>query len=72
MRIAMTVSEQLKKAILSSKKTKYAIAVGSGIDHAVLRRFLKGERDIKLKTADQLATFLGLDLTKKKHTESKK
>jgi len=65
------ISEELKKAILSSKKTKYAIAVGSGIDHAVLRRFLNGERDIKLKTADQLASFLGLELYKKKLTESK-
>ena len=64
MRIKMTVSEQLKKAILSSKKTRYAIAVGSGIDHAVLRRFLKGERDIKLQTADKLAEYFGLKLSK--------
>lgn len=72
MRIKMTVSEQLKKAILSSKKTRYAIAVGSGVDHAVLRRFLKGERDIKLQTADKLAEYFGLNLIKKKRTESKK
>jgi hypothetical protein len=62
----MSLSEQLRKAILSSKKTRYAIAVGSGIDHAVLRRFVKGERDIKLKTAESLAEYLGLELAKKK------
>lgn len=62
----MSLSEKLRKAILSSKKTRYAIAVGSGIDHAVLRRFVKGERDIKLKTAESLAEYLGLELAKKK------
>jgi hypothetical protein len=62
----MSLSEHLRKAILSSKKTKYAIAVGSGVDHAVLRRFLRGERDIKLKTAESLADYLGLELTKKR------
>lgn len=60
----MTLSEELRKAVLSSKHTRYAIAVGSGIDHAVLRRFMSGERDIKLKTADQLSAFLGLELKK--------
>lgn len=66
----MSLSEQLRKALLSSKKTKYAIAVGSGIDHAVLRRFIKGERDIKLKTAESLAEYLGLELAKKKSKKS--
>ncbi len=66
----MSLSEQLRKAILSSKKTRYAIAVGSGIDHAVLRRFVKGERDIKLKTAESLAEYLGLELAKKKAKKS--
>lgn len=60
----MTLSEQLKSAVLKSKLSRYAIAIGAGIDHAVLRRFMSGERDIKLKTADQLAAFLGLELAK--------
>lgn len=68
----MTISEELKKAILKTKRTRYAIAVGSGVDHAVLRRFMSGERDIKLKTADQLAKFLGLELTKTQNSSSKK
>lgn len=62
----MSLSEQLRKAILSSKKTRYAIAIGSGVDHAVLRRFIRGERDIKLKTAESLADYLGLELAKKR------
>lgn len=68
--VRMTISEELRTAILKSKLTRYAIAVGSGIDHAVLRRFMNGERDIKLRTADQIANFLGLELAKKRRSSS--
>lgn len=57
-----SISNALKKAIKKSGKTKYAIAVGAKVDHAVLRRFLNGERDIKLATAEKLAAFLDLEL----------
>ena len=40
--------------------------MGAGIDHAVLRRFMNKERDIKLKTAESLAEYLDLELVKKK------
>lgn len=62
----MRLSDTLREAILSSKKSRYAIAVGSGVDHAVLRRFVTRERDIKLDTADRLAEFLGLELTRRR------
>ena len=62
----MKLSERLRKAVLNSKKTRYAIAVGSGIDHAVLRRFMRGERDIKLTTAEHLAEYLELELVHRK------
>jgi transcriptional regulator with XRE-family HTH domain len=62
----MTISEKLRKAVISSKKTRYAIAVGAGVDHAVLRRFMRGERDIKLTTAEHLAEYLELELVSKK------
>ena len=62
----MKLSDRLRKAVLNSKQTRYAIAVGAGIDHAVLRRFMRGERDIKLTTAEHLAEYLGLELTQKR------
>jgi hypothetical protein len=62
----MTLSESLRLAILTSKQTRYAIARGAHIDHAVLRRFLNKERDIKLKTAESLAEYLELELVKRK------
>jgi transcriptional regulator with XRE-family HTH domain len=67
----MKLSERLRKAVLSSKKTRYAIAVGSGVDHAVLRRFMRGERDIKLTTAEHLAEYLGLELGPKRTNGTK-
>lgn len=62
----MTLSDRLRSAVTSSKRTRYAIALGAGIDHAVLRRFMNKERDIKLKTAESLAEYLDLELVKKK------
>lgn len=58
----MSLREQLIDAINSSKKTRYTIALGAKVDHAVLRRFLIGERDIRLATAERLARYLGLEL----------
>jgi hypothetical protein len=66
----MTLSDRLRAAVLTSKRTRYAIAVGAGIDHAVLRRFMNRERDIKLKTAEQLCEYLELELVKRKRTRS--
>lgn len=67
----MTLSENLRMAIMASKQTRYAIARGAHIDHAVLRRFMNRERDIKLKTAESLADYLGLELTKKKRVKKR-
>ncbi len=67
----MTISESLRTAILNSKKSRYAIARGSQVDHAVLRRFMNRERDIKLKTAEHLAEYLDLELVKKRRRGKK-
>ena len=67
----MTLSEALRAAIVNSKQTRYAIARGAQIDHAVLRRFVNRERDIKLKTAESLADYLELELVKKKKKTKK-
>ena len=61
-----TMSQALRAEIIRSKKTRYAIAVGAGIDNAVLRRFINGERDITLQTADKLSSFLGLGLVRRR------
>jgi transcriptional regulator with XRE-family HTH domain len=42
--------------------TAYAAARAAGIDPGVVQRFLTGERDIRLGTADRLAASLGVRL----------
>ena len=57
-----TLPERLRAAIRKSGKTVYRIAVESGVAHPVILRFLSGERDIRLETAEKLAAALGLGL----------
>jgi plasmid maintenance system antidote protein VapI len=42
--------------------TKYRLAQESGVAQAVVGRFINGERDLKLETADKLCRVLGLRL----------
>lgn len=58
-----SLSNILKSAIKKSGKTVYRIAQESGVAHPVILRFLSGERDIRLETAEKLADTLGLRLT---------
>jgi transcriptional regulator with XRE-family HTH domain len=57
-----TLPERLRAAIRKSGKTVYRVGVESGVSHPVILRFLSGERDIRLETAEKLAASLGLAL----------
>ncbi len=57
------IPERLRVAIRDSGKTVYRIAKESGVAHPVILRFLSGERDIRLETAERLAAVLNLQLT---------
>jgi transcriptional regulator with XRE-family HTH domain len=52
----------LKEASAASGMTRYRIAQGAGISQIVLDRFLRGERDLKLSTADKVIESLGRQL----------
>jgi transcriptional regulator with XRE-family HTH domain len=56
------LSGALKDAIHASDKTEYQIAKDAGVSQIVISRFLSGERDIRMATADKLAHVLGLKL----------
>jgi predicted transcriptional regulator len=58
------MTEGIKKAIADSGLSIYMLAKESGVSQPVLHRFMAGERDIKLATADKLAKYLKLRLTK--------
>jgi ribosome-binding protein aMBF1 (putative translation factor) len=57
-----SLSEALKRSIQASGMTVYEIAKRAGVSQIVISRFLSGERDIRMATADKLAEVLGLKL----------
>jgi hypothetical protein len=57
-----TLSQALKDALRTSDKSIYQIAQDAGVSQIVVSRFLSGERDIRLATADKLAHALNLKL----------
>lgn len=54
------ISDALRAAISASPKSVYQICKEAGISQIVVSRFLSGERDIRLATADRLAKALGI------------
>lgn len=56
-----TFADQIRAAA-KRYGTPYALARDSGVNSAVVGRFLKGERDVTLTTAEKLCRALGLEL----------
>lgn len=57
---AGAISDALRAAIEASPKSVYQICKEAGISQIVVSRFLSGQRDIRLATADRLAKALGV------------
>jgi ribosome-binding protein aMBF1 (putative translation factor) len=57
-----SLSENLKQAIRDSGQSEHQLANAAGVSQIVISRFLSGERDIRMATADKLAWALGLKL----------
>ncbi len=57
-----TLSCQLREVIESRGLTAYALGKEAEVDPTVIGRFLSGERDLRLATADRLALALSLRL----------
>jgi transcriptional regulator with XRE-family HTH domain len=57
-----SLSSALRQAIRGSDRSVYRIAMDAGVSQIVISRFLSGERDIRMATADKLAETLGLKL----------
>ncbi len=54
--------DALRQAIIDSGKSSYELREETGVNHGVILRFLSGERDIRLQTAEKLAMAVGLSL----------
>lgn len=60
------IAEILKKKINTCGKTRYQINQETGIDQAVLSRFINGKKLISLDTADTLLKYFDLEIRDKK------
>jgi transcriptional regulator with XRE-family HTH domain len=58
-----SLSELLRRSIRESERSVEEIAAGAGVSPVVIARFVSGERDIHMATADRLARSLGLEVT---------
>jgi hypothetical protein len=60
------ISDRLRQAIRDSQEALIALERATGVDRASIRRFLRGERSLRLDKADALAEHLGLELRLKR------
>ena len=56
------ITEQLQEAIRSSGTSRYAISKRTGIDQALLCRFLQGKSSMALDTVDKVLDALELEI----------
>lgn len=58
----MDTNAQVRKAIDDTGMTMYALAKVSGVSQSMLSRFMRGERDLTLRTLDRLGPVIGVRL----------
>ena len=57
-----SLTYQLREIIESRGLTAHGLGRLAGVDAGVISRFLTGQRDIRMETADRIAAALGLRL----------
>lgn len=63
----MTISEQLRRAIVESGETHYRIGTEAGVPIKSLDWFVTGKRpELRSGTIDKLCEYFGLELCQKK------
>jgi ribosome-binding protein aMBF1 (putative translation factor) len=58
-------TERIRRAIQNSGVSRYQISKQTGIDQAVLSKFVNGHLGFTLETLDKLADYLQFDLSSK-------
>ncbi|MEQ8788888.1 MAG: helix-turn-helix transcriptional regulator [Pirellulaceae bacterium] len=56
------IADALRKGIKATGETLYRVAEDSGVDYAVLHRFVNDGTNIAVSNAEKLAEYLGLEL----------
>lgn len=57
-----SMAETIREAIQADPRTVYRLCKESGVDPAVVGRFVHRERGLNLDTADRLCRVLGMQL----------
>lgn len=60
------LAETIRRAMERDGRTLYRLAKDSGVNSAILGRFIRGERDLRLETASKLCAILVLELRPKR------
>jgi hypothetical protein len=66
-----TLSALIRRAILESGETRYAISVKTGVDQGTLSRFMAGKSGLTLPTIDKLVVGLGITIKLPRSTKDK-
>jgi plasmid maintenance system antidote protein VapI len=61
-----TIAEELRRKVRECGLSVNAVAKAAGVAQPVLHRFMTGERDLTLSTAQRLADHFGLELRARK------
>jgi len=65
------LSAVIRRAILESGQTRYAIAFKCGVDQAVLSRFMAGKSSLSLATVDKLVDGLDIEVKLRRKTKDR-
>lgn len=68
-RVGRLLSEQLRRAIEASPKSRYQLAKETGVSQSVLSLFCNKKRGLSLQAVDALTTALDLELKPRKRKE---
>lgn len=69
--MTVKLTDQLKHAIATGDKSRYALSKETGIDQAVLSRFMHGKGGLSIGGWNKLAEALGLELVKRRQPKRK-
>ena len=61
----LPLSDQLRQLVADCGITRYRISQDTGIDQAVLEKFVNGKRGISLSTLDVLGEYLSLEIRRR-------
>ena len=64
-------SDQIRKAVMESGVTRYAIFKATGIDQGTLSKFVHGQVGLSMDSLDALADMLGLKIVARRRKGKK-